>query len=133
MTNNSDKLLEAAGGAGDACRCQRTAGRAGYARCVAKVLAALAAVLLVAGMCAHVGPRAVRDAVAGWAEPLRGDLGSPAPAMAASSPIEAAADEVTPAFLTCVQQHGGLAVWPRADQPCNTCRCTASGSVLCTK
>ncbi|KAJ2776487.1 hypothetical protein GGI15_004832 [Coemansia interrupta] len=41
--------------------------------------------------------------------------------------------ELTEGYFACVQQHGGKSSWNHPTQPCNTCRCSANGSVVCTK
>ncbi|KAJ1869703.1 hypothetical protein LPJ57_005486 [Coemansia sp. RSA 486] len=41
--------------------------------------------------------------------------------------------ELTQGYFNCLQQHGGKSIWNHPDQPCNTCRCTATGSIACTK
>ncbi|KAJ2162585.1 hypothetical protein GGF46_000588 [Coemansia sp. RSA 552] len=65
------------------------------------------------------------------------------PVMAQPSPAEpdethadaAAVDgdaKVTEAFYSCVLQHGNRSSWLHADS-CNTCRCTPTGGVACTR
>ncbi|KAJ2855155.1 3'-5' DNA helicase, partial [Coemansia erecta] len=41
--------------------------------------------------------------------------------------------ELTQGYFNCLQQHGGKSIWNHPDQPCNTCRCTTTGSIACTK
>ncbi|KAJ1852904.1 hypothetical protein LPJ73_002741 [Coemansia sp. RSA 2703] len=43
------------------------------------------------------------------------------------------AGELTEGYFACVQQHGGKNSWKHPTQSCNTCRCSANGTVACTK
>ncbi|KAJ1736064.1 hypothetical protein LPJ61_000207 [Coemansia biformis] len=64
-------------------------------------------------------------------------LASGSPAMAAASPEahpESGTDgKANEAFYSCVNSHGGRAVWKRPEDSCNTCRCTLHGTIVCTK
>ncbi|KAJ2848913.1 hypothetical protein IWW36_003003 [Coemansia brasiliensis] len=49
------------------------------------------------------------------------------------APLPEGDQRITEAFYSCVQKHGGQTSWTHPIDGCNTCKCTLSGSVACTK
>ncbi|KAJ2631373.1 hypothetical protein H4R22_002025 [Coemansia sp. RSA 1290] len=48
-------------------------------------------------------------------------------------PLPDGDQRITEAFYSCVQKHDGQTSWTHPVDGCNTCKCTLSGSVACTK
>ncbi|KAJ1949178.1 hypothetical protein FBU59_001260 [Linderina macrospora] len=58
---------------------------------------------------------------------------SPQDDMSSLAAIDEFEDDIPPALAKCIKNHDGRSIWRVEGDPCNTCRCTDSGRVTCTR